>query len=43
MDNSGDDGFDRSIQCFQELIELSVLSSGYCNMLGWERELNHTE
>lgn len=43
MDNNRDDGFDRSSQCFQELIQLIGLNSRYCNTLGWGRELNHTE
>lgn len=43
MDNSKDDGFDRPIQCFQELIFLIVLNSRYCNTSGWGRELNLTE
>lgn len=43
MDNYRDDGFDRSSQCFQEIIKLIALNSRHCNTFCWRRELNHTE
>lgn len=43
MDNYRDDGFDRSSQCFQEIIQLIALNSRHCNTFCWRRELNHTE
>lgn len=43
MDYYRDDGFDRSSQCIQEILQLIALNSRHCNTFRWRRELNGTE